>query len=90
MIVKRYYQNGESLIATIPKVLSIFGRQNVPNSFIVKRIIEKFESTGSVGDVNHMRRARRSRSKQTITAARERVAKSPEMLIRHYAHELDI
>lgn len=31
LIAKHYYQNGESLIATIRKVRLLFGRNNVPN-----------------------------------------------------------
>lgn len=90
LIVKHYYQNGESLIATIRKVRPIFGRNNVPNSSTVKRIIEKFENTGSVSDVKHTTRARRGRSEQNITAVRESVAESPGTSIRHRAQELDI
>lgn len=90
LIVKNYYKNGESLIATIRKVRPMFGRNNVPNSSTVKRIIEKFESTGSVSDVKHTIRARRGRSEQNITAVRESVAESPETSIRHRAQELDI
>lgn len=53
IMVKHYYQNGVSLVDTIREVRQIFGRTNVPNSLIVKRIIGKFESTLSVVDVKH-------------------------------------
>src|SRR5690349_14418587 len=90
LIIKNYYQNGESLIATIRKVRPLSGRNNVPNSSTVKRIIEKFESTGSVTDVKHKTRARRGRSEQNITAVRESVTDRPETSIRHRAQELDM
>ena len=41
LIVKNYFKNGESLTATIRKLRSIFGKQNVPSASTVKRIIEK-------------------------------------------------
>lgn len=53
LIVKHYYQNLESLVAAVRKVRPIFGRISVPNLLTVKRIIQKFESTGSVIHVKH-------------------------------------
>lgn len=90
LMVKHYYQNGESLIATIRKVRPIFGRNNVPSPCTVKRLMEKFERTGSVSDVKHTTRARTARSEENVAAVRESVAENPETSIRHRAQELDI
>lgn len=77
LILNHYYQNGESLVATILQVRPIFGRKNVPTSSTVKGIMDKFESTGSFVDIKHMTRAR---SETNWAAGRESVAEKSEDL----------
>lgn len=45
-IVKHYFKNGESLIATIRKFRPIFSSQIVPSKSNCEEIIRKFEETG--------------------------------------------
>ncbi|KZC11641.1 hypothetical protein WN55_02923 [Dufourea novaeangliae] len=71
LIVKHYLKNDKSLTVTIRKLRPIFGRQNVPSASIVKRIIEKFEKTGSIIDVKPSTRVRPSRSTENVTAVRQ-------------------
>lgn len=78
------------MITTIRKVRSNFGRNKVPNPSTVKRIIEKFERTGSVSDAKHTTRARKGRSEENIMAVRKSVAENLKTSIRHRAQELNI
>ena len=90
LIVKNYFKNGESLTATIRKLRSIFGKQNVPSASTVKRIIEKFVKTESITDVRPSTRVGPGRLAENVTAVRQNVAESPGTSIRHRAQELNI
>lgn len=47
-IVKIYYQNLENVSKTAKKLRKILGT-GAPNKSVIKRLIKKFEKTGSVG-----------------------------------------
>lgn len=89
-IIKLYFENDKSLVATIRKVRAVFGGNNVPNPSTVKRLVEKFEATGSVLDVNHPTRCRRVRSEQNVSRIRDGVADNPKTSIRRRSQELVI
>lgn len=89
-IIKLYFENNKSLVATIRKVRAVFGGNNVPNPSTVKRIVEKFETTGSVIDVKHSTRYRRGRSVQNVSRVRDSVAVNPKTSIRRRSQELAI
>jgi len=52
-IIEQYFKNNESLAAAVRKFDKEYGRNGVLTSSTVKRLIEKFRETGSVGDVKH-------------------------------------
>ncbi|KAF2899280.1 hypothetical protein ILUMI_06898 [Ignelater luminosus] len=87
LIVDHYFNNGKSLTATIRKLRPILGNQNVTSASTAKRIIEKFEETGSITDVRPSTCVCPGRSAENITAVRQSVAESPETSIRHRAQE---
>ena len=50
IIVKTHYKYEESYAETIRKLRGIFGRRNAPYQSTVKRLINKFQETGSIMD----------------------------------------
>ena len=48
-ITEQYFKNNESLAAAVRKFHTKYGRNSVLTSSTVKRLIEKFRETGSVG-----------------------------------------
>ena len=58
LIVKLFYQNGESFAATVHILRSIWGHNNAPKESTVKRLMDKFGETGSESDVKTTTRHR--------------------------------
>lgn len=77
---------GENLGATICGVCPILSGNN-PKSPTVKRMVEKFENSGSVIDLKHTTCARSGRSETNVEVVRESVAESPDTSIHYYAHQ---
>ena len=65
-IVKMFYGNNESYRSTFRTLRKVYGRHNRPTESAIRRIIEKFESTGNVYDVKHQTRMKRQRSDQKL------------------------
>ena len=61
-IIEQYLKNNKSLAAAVRKFRTKYGRNSVLTSSTVKRLIEKFRETGSVGDLKHTGRPKTSRS----------------------------
>ena len=89
-IIEQYLKNNESLAAAVRKFHTKYGRNSVLTSSTVKRLIEKFRETGSVGDAKHTGRPKTSRSNVNIEAVRESVGENPGTSIRHRGQELQI
>ena len=89
-IIEQYFKNNESLAAAVRKFHTKYGRNSVLTSSTVKRLIEKFRETGSVGDAKHTGRPKTSRSNVNIEAVRESVGDNPGTSIRRRGQELQI
>jgi len=76
IIVKTHYNHGESFAKTVRKVRGIFGRRNAPYQSTVKRMIKKFEETGSIMDSKLPIPHRTGWSLDSIAAVSESVAES--------------
>jgi len=61
-IIEQFLKINESLAAAVRKFHTKYGRNSVLTSSTVKRLIEKFRETGSVGDAKHTGRPKTSRS----------------------------
>lgn len=64
-------------MAIIRKFYTKYGRKSVVTSSTVKRLIEKFRKTGSVGVTKHTRRPKPSRSNANNEVVRESVVENP-------------
>ena len=51
-VIKIYYRNSESVASTLKALLPIYGRRNRPTRSTIERLVEKFESTGTVQNVS--------------------------------------
>lgn len=89
-IVEQYFKNNECLAAVVRKFHTKYGRNSVLTSSTVKRLIEKFRETGSVGDAKHTGRPKTSRSNVNIEAVRASVGDNPWTSIRRRGQELQI
>ena len=90
LIVKLFYQNGESFAATVRKFRSIWGHNNAPKESTVKRLMDKFAETGSVSDVKTTTRHRPGRSTENVAAVHDDAAQTPSTSIRHRAQQIDV
>ncbi|GFS71830.1 52 kDa repressor of the inhibitor of the protein kinase [Nephila pilipes] len=88
--IKEYFKNYESLAATVRKFRTKYDRNSDLTLSIVKRAIEKFRQTGSIGDVEHIGRPKTSRSNVNIETVRENVGESQGTLIWGRGQELQI
>jgi len=90
IIVRTHYKYGESYAETVHKVRGIFGRQNEPYQSTVKRMIKKYEETGSIMDSKLPVPHRTGQSLDNIATVSESVVESPGTLLRHHSQQLDI
>lgn len=67
---------------------TITGNRNVPNEDTVRRIMKRFDQTGSVKDVKTETRLRLGRSTENISTVRVNVAESPTPAIRHRPYQI--
>ena len=89
IIVKTHYKYGESYAETVCKLRGIFGRQNAPYQSTVKRMINKFEETGSIMDSKLPVCYHTGQSLDNFAAVSESVAESPGTSLRHRSQQLD-
>ena len=73
-IIKIYYRNLELVASTLRALRPIYGRYNRSNRSTIERLVEKFDSTGTVQNVPVSVRQRSARSVENIAAAEASVA----------------
>lgn len=89
-IIKFYYQNNCSIRATFRALRAIYGQNNRPTECTIRRLVSKFETTGSVTDRRAPLRERNARSAENIAAVRESVQENPKQSINRRAQELGL
>ena len=89
-IIKNYYQNSESVVATLRALTLIFGRNNRPTRQAVRAIVNKFETKFTLLDVSVPRRRLIARSKEIIAAVSASIQNEPNQSIQRRSQELDI
>ena len=67
-IIKNYYRNSESVVATLRGLTPILGRNNHPTRQAVHAIVDKFETKFILLDVPVPKRRRIARSEEIIAA----------------------
>ncbi|KAL4098417.1 hypothetical protein QTP88_023036 [Uroleucon formosanum] len=90
LIVKTHYQNGEHYAVTVRKLRTILGYHNAPNESTVRRLIKKFEESGSTQDKKISGRPRSGRSEANVTVVHDSVTVSPRKSCRRRAQEMHI
>ncbi|XP_015432539.1 PREDICTED: uncharacterized protein LOC107188711 [Dufourea novaeangliae] len=89
-IIKTYYRNSESVVATLRALTPIFGRNNRPTRQAVRAMVNKFESTYSLLNIPVPVRQRTGRSIENIAAVRASVQNEPNQSIPRRSQELGI
>jgi len=88
VIVKAHCKCGVSYKETVRKILGIFGRRNAPYQSTFKRMIKKFEETGSIMSSKLPVRHRTGWSLGNIAEVSESVAESAGTSLRHRSEQL--
>ena len=84
-IIKTYYRNSESVVATLKALTPIFGRNNRPISHAVRAIVDKFETKFTLLDVPVPKRRRIARSEEIIAAVSASIQHEPNHVCMYYA-----
>ena len=88
-IIKNYYRNSESVVATSRALTPIFGRNNRPTRQAVRAIVDKFETKFTLLDVQMLKR-RIARSEEIIAAVSASIQNEPNQSIPRRSRELGI
>ena len=89
-IIKNYYRNSESVVATLRALTPIFGRNNRPTRQAVRAIVDKFQTKFILLDVPVSKGRRIARSKQIIAAVSASIQNEPNQSIPRRSQELGI
>lgn len=89
-IVKTFYKNNESIVATFRALRERFGVHNRPTKQAISKIIKRFESIGSVQVVKRAARPRPVRTRRNIEVVKESVAEHPNTSTRVRSQELGL
>lgn len=89
-IIKIYYRNSESVVATLRALTPIFGRNSRPSRQAIHNLVKKFESEYSLLDVAVPVRLRFARSVENIAAVEASVANDPNQSISRRSQELGL
>ena len=88
-IIKFYYQNQCSVRETFHALRDFYPRHNRPAESTIRRLVVKFESTGSINNQPTVR-CRNAKSAENITAVRESVRANPRRSISRRSQELGL
>ena len=86
-IIKNYYRNSESVVATLRALTPIFDRHNRPTR---QAVVDKFENKFTLLDVSVPKRVRIARSEEIIAAVRASIQNEPNQSIPRLSQELGI
>ena len=89
-IIKFYYQNQCSVRETFRALRDFYPRHNRPAESTIRRLVTKFESTGSINNQPTPVRRRNARSAENIAAVRESVRENPRRSISRRSQEFGL
>lgn len=89
-IIQFYYQKNRSPIATFRALLPFYRRNNRPSVLAIRRIVENFERTFSLHNVQVPIRRRTARSNENIAAVQASVAEDRNLSIPRRSQELGL
>ena len=89
-IIKNYFRNSESVVATLRALTPIFGRNNRPTRQAVHAIVDKFETKFTRFDDPVPKRRRIAWSEEIIAAVSASIQKEPNQSIPRRSQELGI
>ena len=89
-IIKTYYKNGDSAIATYHALRGNYGLHNRPTTQTINKIVKKFKETGVVPNIGRLAHHRFARSAENIAIVSENVAEDPNVLIPRRSQELGL
>uniref|UniRef100_A0A0N5C9I2 DUF4817 domain-containing protein n=1 Tax=Strongyloides papillosus TaxID=174720 RepID=A0A0N5C9I2_STREA len=90
MIVRFYYSNGSSIIATQRAFRKHFNTRKAPSRRAIKNMVQRFEEHGSVNDLPRTGRPRTVTSDENAQRVKDSIDKNDKISIRKRAKELCI
>lgn len=89
-IVKMFYKNGDSAVATYRALRPEYGRHNRPSQQTILNVVNKFEQNGLVTDIRRPVHRRNARSLENIAAVSASVTADPNLSIPRRAQQLGL
>ena len=89
-IIKIYYQNNESVRKTFRALREFYGRNNRPAESTIRRLVSKFQSSGTVTDTIVPVRQRNARSEANVATTNESVPENPNLSVPRRSEESGI
>ena len=89
-IIKNYYRNSESVVATLRALTPIFGRTSRPTRQAVRAIVGKFKTKFTLLDIPVPKRRRIARKEEIIAAVSASLQNEPNQSIPRRSQELGI
>ena len=89
-IIKLYQQNNESERKTFRALREFYGRNNRPAESTIHRLVNKFQSSGTLTDTIVPVRQRNARSEANIAAVNESVDEKPNLSVARRSQEFGI
>lgn len=89
-IIKSYYENKKSIRSTFRALRETFGRHNRPTELGIRKLIQKFESTGSVADAIQPHGKESIKMTKNIESVKRSVMENPSTSVRRRSQELGL
>lgn len=89
-VIKNYYQNSSSVVATQRTFSKDLGRHHRFSDKAIRRIVQKFESEFTLHDTKPPTRVREARSDENIAAVKASVEGRPKTSINRRSQELGL
>ena len=89
-IIKNYYRNSKSVVATLRVLTPIFDRDNRLTRQAVRAIVDKFQTNFTLLDVPVPKRRRIARSEEIIAAVSASIQNEPNQSIPRCSQEFGI
>lgn len=90
LIIQTYYEKDRSIKVTFRKLREYFGQHKRPTESGIRKIVQRFEKSGSVEGRTAYQHARPVRTPENVASVSASVRERPSTSTRHRSQELNI